>query len=289
MSNGDIQYLNVRKVFRDKTPKLAKIIPGFLYCFIERIIHQDGLNDLLSIHGHKFGAEFSRGCMEYHNVSIDVKGIDNIPLNGRYLFVSNHPLGGFDGIMLMTVIAEKFGDVRVMVNDILMNIENLRPVFLPINKHGSHSKEGAKTIDAAFETNIPILTFPAGLCSRKIKGKITDLEWKKNFLSKAINFKRDIVPIYFNGRNSNFFYNLSNFRKRIGIKINIEMFFLVDELYKHRNGKFSSVFGKPIQYKIFDKRLSLSDWAEKLKKHVYRLKDNPEQDFNADSAYIQNQ
>jgi 1-acyl-sn-glycerol-3-phosphate acyltransferase len=283
MSDQEIKYLNVRKVFHDKAPKLAKFIPGFIYRYVERIIHQDGLNDLISIHGLKFGAEFSRGCMEYHNVSVEVKGIDNIPLNGRYLFASNHPLGGFDGIMLMTIIDKRFGDVRVMVNDILMNIENLRPVFLPINKHGSNSKESAKAIDAAFESNIPMLTFPAGLCSRKINGQITDLEWKKNFIHKAVAFKRDIVPVYFNGRNSEFFYNLSNIRKKLGIKVNIEMFFLVDELYKHQNGHFSVTFGKPISYEIFDKQYSLNEWAEKIKKHVYQLKNNPEINFNADT------
>lgn len=272
--------LNIRKVFHDKSPKLAKMLPGYVYRHIERIAHQDELNDLIRRHGHKYGIEFSKACMEDFNVSIEVQGIENMPLNGRYLFASNHPLGGFDGIILMAVIGERFGNVRAMVNDILMNIENLRPIFLPINKHGGHGKESVKVLDEAFMTDIPILTFPAGLCSRKIKGQIADLEWKKNFIVKAIAFQRDIVPVYFIGRNSDFFYNLANFRKRIGLKINIEMFFLVDELYKHRNGKFSVIFGKPISYGILDKSLSQNEWAEVIKKHVYKLKENPEVDFN---------
>jgi 1-acyl-sn-glycerol-3-phosphate acyltransferase len=208
------------------------------------------------------------------------KGIENIPLNGRYLIASNHPLGGFDGIILMAVIGTRFGDVRAMVNDILMNIENLKPIFLPINKHGSHGKESAKAMDDALMQNMPILTFPAGLCSRKIDGQIMDLEWKKNFIVKTIAFQRDIVPVHFFGRNSGFFYNLANFRKRIGLKINIEMFYLVNELYKHRNGKFSVVFGKPISYMRFDKSLTPLEWAEAVKKHVYRLKENPDIDFD---------
>lgn len=152
---------------------------------------------------------------------------------------------------------------------------------MPINKHGSHGKESAKIIDDAYMQNLPILTFPAGLCSRKIKGSIIDLEWKKNFISKAVFYKRDIAPVHFIGRNSDFFYNLANFRKKIGLKINIEMFYLVDELYKHRNGKFIVIFGKPISYKVFDKTLSHAEWAERMKKHVYKLIGNPVLDFNA--------
>lgn len=271
--------LNIRKVFHDKSPKLAKLLPGFVYRYVERIAHQDELNDLIRRHGHKFGIEFSKACMEDFNVSVEIRGIENIPLDGRYLFASNHPLGGFDGIILMALVGERFGDIRALVNDILMNIENLKPIFLPINKHGHHGKESAKIIDEAYMQDMPILTFPAGLCSRKIKGQITDLGWKKNFITKAIASQRDVVPVHFFGRNSDFFYNLANFRKRIGLKINIEMFFLVDELYKHRNGKFSVVFGKPVSYKIFDKSLSQNEWAEVMKRHVYKLKDNPDLDF----------
>jgi 1-acyl-sn-glycerol-3-phosphate acyltransferase len=272
--------LNIRKVFRDKSPKLARLLPGFIYRYIERIAHQDELNDLIRRHGHRFGVDFAKACMEDFNVSVEVKGLENIPINGRYLFASNHPLGGFDGIILMALIGSRFGDIRAMVNDILMNIENLRPIFLPINKHGSHGKESALIIDNAFLQNMPILTFPAGLCSRKINNQIVDLEWRKNFIAKTTAFQRDVVPVHFFGRNSDFFYNLANFRKRIGLKINIEMFFLVDELYKHRNGKFSVVFGKPISYKVFNKSLTHLEWAAFVKKHVYKLKENPELEFN---------
>jgi len=272
--------LNIRKVFRDKSPKLAKLLPGFIYRYIERIAHQDELNDLIRRHGHRFGIDFAKACMEDFNVSVNVQGIENIPSDGRYIFASNHPLGGFDGIILMAIIGSRFGDVRALVNDILMNIENLKPIFLPINKHGSHGKESAKIIDEAYMQKIPIITFPAGLCSRKIKGQIIDLEWKKNFIAKAVTFQRDIVPVFFIGRNSDFFYNLANFRKRIGLKVNIEMFYLVNELYKHRNGKFSVIFGKPISYKIFDKSLTHAEWAGKVKEHVYKLKEYPDLDFN---------
>jgi putative hemolysin len=265
--------INIRRVFHNKNPKLARLIPGFVFNYIEHIAHQDGLNEILRTYGQQTGVDFAASCMDYFNVSIDIKGLENVPEGRRYLFVSNHPLGGFDGIILMVLIGKKLGDVRVLVNDLLMNIENLRPLFLPINKHGGHSKDAAKAIDETFETDVPMLTFPAGICSRKVKGVVTDLEWKKNFLHKAIEHKRDIVPIYFNGRNSNFFYNLANLRKRLGIKSNIEMFFLVDELFKHRNKTFQVTFGKPISYSVFTKELTLPEWSENIKRHVYKLKD----------------
>jgi 1-acyl-sn-glycerol-3-phosphate acyltransferase len=275
-----MEEINIRKVFKDKSPKLARLLPGFVYSYVEKIVHQDGLNDIIRRHGNKFGVEFAKACMKDFNVSIDVVGLENLPNDKRYLFSSNHPLGGFDGIILMSIIGEKFGNVRALVNDILMNIENLRPVFLPINKHGGNAKENVKLIDEVFMSDIQMLTFPAGLCSRKIKGEIVDLEWKKNFIVKAVSSKRDIVPVHFTGRNSEFFYNLSNFRKRIGIKVNIEMFYLVNELYKHTNGKFIVVFGKPIPYSTFDNSKTSSEWADLVKKHVYSLKNDANLTFN---------
>ena len=258
--------VNVRNIFADKNPKLARLIPGFIFRYIERIVHQKELNIFLTEHGEESGVPFIESAIRYFNVSIEVRNLENIPTEGRYLFVSNHPLGGFDGIILMKIIAENFGNMRVLVNDILMNIKNLESQFLPINKHGSQDKAAALAIDSAFQSDMHLLTFPAGLCSRKIKGEIVDLEWKKNFIHKAIATKRHIVPIHFSGRNSNFFYNLSKIRNLFGIKANIEMFYLVDELFKHRNGKFTITFGQPIDYAVFEnKKFDLKEWAGYVK------------------------
>ncbi len=272
--------INIRNVFAEKNPKLARLLPGFVYWYIEHVIHQRELNAFLALHGKKMNLPFLEEVIKYFNVTISSNGFENLAQNERYLFVSNHPLGGFDGIMLMKAISDNCGSVKVLVNDILMNIKNLEDFFLPINKHGSQDKSAALAIDEIFNSHTPLLTFPAGLCSRKINGKIVDLEWKKNFIQKAISSKRQIVPIYFKGRNSNFFYSLSNIRKRIGIKANIEMFYLVDELFKHRNGFFTITIGKPIDYKIFeDKKINPRIWAERVKSHVYELSENPDAKF----------
>jgi putative hemolysin len=271
--------IKIRKVFHDKNPKLAKLLPGFIYKYIEHVVHEDEINDILRRHGHKVGIEFSQAALKDFDVKVEVRGIENVQPNNKYLFISNHPLGGFDGILLMNTITKHFGNVKVLVNDILMNIKNLEPMFLPINKHGGHSKEAAIAIDEAFDSEIHILTFPAGLCSRKNNGRIEDLEWKKNFISKSIASKRDIVPIFFSGKNSNFFYNLSKLRNKLGIKANIEMFFLVDELFKHKHKTFTITFGKPLSYKLFSQKKTHKEWAELIKKHVYKLEKNPTETF----------
>lgn len=267
-----IMKIDVRKIFYDKNPKLAKLFPGFIFNWLERIVHQNELNSFLELYGEKTGSAFLDEAIKYFNVTTEIHGIEKVPVNGRYLFVSNHPLGGFDGIILMKILANKFGDVRVIVNDILMSIPNLQPLFLPINKHGQQNKPAAAIIDNAFMSDIPILTFPAGLCSRKIKGEITDLGWKKNFISKSVEYKRDIIPVYFDGRNSSFFYNLSNFRKMVGIKANIEMLYLVDEMFRHRNGFFKIYFGEPINYGTFNSSQNFNEWANKVREIAYNLK-----------------
>jgi putative hemolysin len=271
--------INIRKVFREKNKKLANLLPGFVFSYIEKIIHQKEANFILKEYGHLQGIDFLEASLRYFNITVDINGLENIPVNGRYLFVSNHPLGGFDGLVLIKILGHKFGPIKVMVNDILMNIKNLECFFLPINKHGNQNKQAVLLIDQTFASEIPILTFPAGLCSRKIKGEIVDLEWKKNFVSKAISSKRNIVPIYFEGQNSNFFYNLSNFRKKIGIKANIEMIYLVDELFKHKNKSFSITIGNVIGIEQFEKNKNHAQIALAVKEHVYNLSKNPNSVF----------
>jgi putative hemolysin len=174
-------------------------------------------------------------------------------------------------MVLLDEVGKFFPDVKFVVNDFLINVKNLEPVFVPVNKVGRQTAEYVAKIDAAYSSDCQILYFPAGLCSRKIKGKITDLEWHKNFINKAVKFKRDIIPVYFEGKNTNFFYNLANFRKRVGIKVNIEMLYLVDEMYKQKNSKINLVFGEPISYTTFDKTKTPTEWANYVREKVYSL------------------
>ena len=271
-SNSD-NYLkiDVEKVFASKSEKLAKLLPGFIIRYLKRIVHQDEINDFLSRNHHKQGIEFADSVLEELDVKFKIEGLENIDKNGRYLFASNHPLGGPDGIILISIFGKEFGNIKFLVNDILMNIKNLSNVFIPINKHGGQAKAAALQLENAYKSEATILTFPAGLVSRKQKGKIEDLEWKKSFIAKSIKHKRDIVPIHIDGRNSNFFYNLANLRKFFGLKSNLEMLYLPNELFKQRGKTFTVRIGKPVSYKTFDKSLSYDKWAEKMKRETYKL------------------
>lgn len=268
--NG-IKPIDIREVFKEKNPKLAKFIPGFVYNYITKIMHIHDVNEILAKYGAQQGIDFVHSAVEHFKVKENVVGLENIPSEGRFIFASNHPLGGFDGLLLMSNVNKILGPVRFLVNDVLMNIPQLESVFVPINKHGGHGRDVAKIVHEFYDSDVQILIFPSGYASRKIKGKITDLEWKKHFIQKSIQYQRDIIPVHVSGKNSNFFYNLANFRKTFGIKWNLEQFFLPDETFKHREQKFTISFGKPIPYTHFDKSKKLTEWADFVREKVYSM------------------
>ncbi len=273
--------INIRDLFMDKNPSLARWIPGFIYRLLSRILRIEFFNNsLLYHHGHKMDVDFARATIEVLNVSLEVKGRENLQAEGRYIFVSNHPLGGYDGMMIISELSRTYNQLKVLVNDLLTNVKNMQGLFVPINKHGAQAMENVRRINSIFESDEQVMTFPAGLVSRRKNGVIKDSEWQKSIINKAVQTKRGLVPIHVTGRNSNFFYNLSNFREFLGIKANLEMFFLPNEGYKHRNKHFVITFGKPISYEIFDKRFTPNGWAQLVKDHVYMIADNPQINFS---------
>lgn len=273
--------INIKDLFMDKNPSLARWIPRFIYRLLSRILRIDFVNDsFLYPHGHKKDVDFARATIEVLNVSLEVKGRESLPVEGRYIFASNHPLGGYDGMMIISELSRTYRHLKVLVNDLLTNVKNMEGLFVPINKHGAQAIENIRRINTIFESDEQVITFPAGLVSRRTNGVIRDPEWQKSVITKAVQSKRDLVPIHVTGRNSNFFYNLSNFRKFLGIKANLEMFFLPNEGYKHRNKHFVITFGKPIPYETFDKRFSPKKWAQLVKDHVYLIADDPQNNFS---------
>lgn len=262
--------INIEKVLSDKSPVLKKFLPGFMINYLKRVIHEDTINLYLTKFGHLNGLDFIEASLAEMNTMIEVTGIENVPKEGGCIIASNHPLGGLDGLALMLAVGKKRKDIVFPVNDILMNIKNLEPLFIPINKHGSNT-QNIKIINDTFASDKLICYFPFGLVSRKKKGKIMDLEWKSTFISKAKRFKRNIIPTHIGGRNSNFFYNLSNIRKALGIKANIEMLYLVDELLKQSNSTLRITFGPVIPFDTFDSRHTKAEWAELMRKYSYKL------------------
>ncbi len=266
-----IERLDIKKVFHNKSPKIARWIPGFIYKYLKKIAHENLMNELIQDFGHLEGFEFSKAIIKRFNINIIIKGEENLPKEGRYLFASNHPLGGFDGHIIMFLVGQRYGGYKFLVNDILMQLKNMHSVFIPINKHGRQATDLAEQLHRAYQSDNQILTFPAGLVSRRIKGQIIDLEWKKSFITKAKQYKRDIIPLHMGGRNSNFFYNLANLRKNLGIKANIEMLYLINETVKHQNKAITVKFGKPISWETFDSSKRPKEWAKWVKDKVYKM------------------
>jgi putative hemolysin len=270
----DIQLIDVKKVLNSKNPALGKTIPSFVVNYLKKIVHQQELNEFLKLYGHLKNAELIYAGLQHFKIRYNVYGKENIPAEGRYIFVSNHPLGGLDGLVFIYELSRYFDEIKFPVNDILTNIENLNGIFLPVNKHGTQGKEAARLLEEAYASDCQILYFPAGLCSRKKKGKIKDLMWHKSFITKSVSHKRDVVPAYFSGRNSDFFYNLSNLRNFLGIKANIEMLYLADEIFKQKDKEIDLVFGPKIPWSTFDKSKSPVEWAEWVRSKSYDLKPN---------------
>lgn len=272
------KQIDIENVIRSKNPKILKFIPRFLLSYLKKILHEDELNIAIENHKDQEGLDFVEGILKAFGAKINVINPQNIPYSGKYIIASNHPLGGLDGLALMHVVGKVRKDIVFPVNDLLLFLKNLKPLFIPINKHGKNT-ENIKLIEETFASDILVLYFPAGLCSRKQKGKIYDLEWKNTFIKKAVQYQRDIIPVHIDGKNSNFFYNLANLRKWFGIKANIEMLYLVDEMYNQYEKDINITFGKPISYKVLENIYKSKEWAEKIKGHVYNLRENKEAEF----------
>lgn len=267
--------IDIDEIVRGKAGAKARFVPRFVLSWLKRIIHQDEVNEFILSEGDKQGMPWLDDCMEYLGTTLNVKGLENLPddSDGRlFTFVSNHPLGGPDGVALGHLLGHRYdGRIKYLVNDLLMNLHGLAPFFVPINKTGKQSRDFPRLVEAAFGSPNHIIMFPAGLCSRRINGQIHDLPWQKTFITKSVETRRDIVPIRFNGRNSDFFYRIANVGKRLGLKFNIAMLYLVDELYKNRGKTFDVTIGKPIPYSTFDKSRKPQEWAAYVEDIVYKL------------------
>ena len=265
MTERQPQVLDLEQIIRSRAGNRAKYIPQFL------IAHQDFINGYLK-EGY-VGVEFCENSLKYLGVELEVKGLENLPKDGRkYTFVSNHPLGAIDGVTLGAVIGKEYdGKVKYLLNDLLMNLKGLAPLGIPINKIGGQARNLPKLIDEAFHSENQMLVFPAGLCSRKIDGKIQDLPWGKAFVTKSRQTGRDIIPIHFEGQNSERFYKVASWQKKLGLKFNIAMLMLPDEMYKSTGRKYKVTFGKPIPVETLDRTKTDIEWAQDIRRIVYEL------------------
>ena len=275
METVNKETINIDKILHDKMGNKAKFVPRPLVSWLKKILHQDEVNRYLWESRHLSGTEWLEECVRYLDMSIELVGEENLPdkNDGKlYAFVSNHPLGGEDGVALGAIIGRHYdGRFRYLVNDLLMNLPGLAPVCIPINKTGSQSRNFPAMVEAGFKSDNHMLMFPAGICSRRRDNVVRDIEWKKTFITKSVEYQRDIVPIHFGGQNSDFFYKLANFSDKYVKKVNIAMLFLVDEMYKNVHKHFRVAIGKPIPWQTFDKSRTPAQWAQYVQDIVYKL------------------
>lgn len=267
--------IDIDKILESKMGARKKYVPRPLVAWLKHIVHQDEVNDFLWRSKDKTGVEWLEECVSYLDMTLKIHGAENLPAtdDGRlYTFVSNHPLGGQDGVALGAIIGRHYdGRFRYLVNDLLMNLPGLAPLCIPINKTGNQSRNFPAMVEQGFKSDNHMLMFPAGICSRRHNGTIRDIAWKKTFITKSVEYKRDIVPIHFSGRNSDFFYRLANFSDKYVRKVNIAMLFLADEMYKNVHKTFDVTIGKPIPWQTFDKNRTPAQWAQYVKDIVYDL------------------
>lgn len=265
--------IDIDKIIKNKMGGKTNFIIGLAAKWLKHIVHEDEVNRYLWASRNEKGTDWLEECVRYLDMSLDVVG--NLPDkdDGKlYTFVSNHPLGGADGVALGSIIGRHYdGKFRYLVNDLLLNLPGLKPVSIGINKTGKQGRDFPRMVEAGFQSDNHMLMFPAGLCSRKIDGRIHDIPWKKTFVSKSVEYKRDIVPIHFSGQNSAKFYSIANFCSKMHLKFNFAMLFLVDEMYKNVHKSFRITIGKPIPWQTFDGSKTPMEWAKYVEDKVYDL------------------
>lgn len=266
-----MKHIDLASSIKESDSDFLKKLPGFVVRMLEKIIKQDEINEILNKYKDCEGVEFHRNIIKEFNLTIEVEGLENLPENRKCFFLSNHPFGIVDGLVLTKTVLDKYGNFKAIGNESFKFIPNLRPYIALVNPYGMSSKSYVTELEKVYQSDVAITHFPAGIVSRRIDGKIQDFEWQKSFITRAISCQRDIVPIYFHGRNSNLFYGINLVRKTLGIKTNVELALLPRELFLKRNKTIRYKVGKPIPWQKFDHSMNHVQWAQKVRAHVYNM------------------
>ena len=267
--------VDIEKVIRSQKNRYIKNMPNFAVRYIKKIIREDELNKITEYAGETQGIEFIKKSMEYLNINCNFFNKENIPPEGRYIFAGNHPLGGIDFFAAVLSISDNYENIKAIANEMLMHVKPLQDIFLPVNVFKHNSKKAKEAIIKAMASeDTQMMTFPAGEVARKYNGILDDGKWHRSFIRNAVEFKRDIIPVFIDAENSKKFYRVANARRTLRLKTDIELFLLPQELIKQKNKIINVTFGKPISYKTFDKNKQICEWAQEVKKIVYGLKKN---------------
>ncbi len=266
------KYIDVAKSIKESDSKFLTKLPSFVVRLISKIVKEKQINELLNKYSDDIGGDFLKNILKELNITLDIEGLENLPKNEKCFFTSNHPFGIIDGLILTSIVSHKYGHLKAIANDAFDYIPHLKPFIISVNVYGKSSKEHITALEKTYQSNVPITHFPAGAVSRIINGKIQDDVWKKSFVKKAKQHKRDIVPFYIHGKNSNLFYSVYRIRKWLGISQNIELVLLPGEMFKKRNKIIKISIGNLITHSSLDKRASDSEWAQKIRNQVYQLR-----------------
>jgi putative hemolysin len=263
------RFIDIEKILKEKAPTLYKLLPRFILNWLKRKLHEDDINKAMNHLEPFHGLEYNTEILKYLNIKVEAFGVENLPKTGGIIIASNHPLGGMDGMALIKASGDIRSDVKFIVNDVLKNLKNFGDVFVGVNKVGGKSRDSLQFVEKVYATDSAILVFPAGLVSRKFPEGIRDLPWNKSFINKAIKYNKPIVPVFIEGKNSSFFYNFARWRKRLGIKGNLEMLFLPDEMFKQQGNTIKIHFGKPIEPSLFYAIYTPQKWSDIMHDYIY--------------------
>ncbi len=265
------KHLNLTKLLKSSDSKSLRRLPWFVVKILEKIICQDQMNYVINKYIDSVGVSFQPQVIKEFNITLNVRGVENLPSNSRCFFVANHPFGVIDGLILTYYVGQKYGDLRAIGNDAFLNVPPLRPLIAAVNVYGRSSKEYISALEQVYTSDIAITHFPAGEVSRVFNGRVQDAPWQKSFITKAVSSKRDVVPFYFDGGNSRLFYSIYKLRNKLGISANLELMLLPREMFKKRNKTVSLVIGKPIPWESFNSSATHYEWAQKVREHVYKM------------------
>ena len=268
------KYIDVAKSIKESNSKLLSKFPYFVVRLISKIVKEKEINEILNKYSDDISGDFLQNVLKEFNITLDIEGLENLPNNEKCFFASNHPFGIIDGLILTSIVNYKYGHLKAIANDAFDFIPHLKPFIISVNVYGQSSKEHITALENTYQSNMPITHFPAGAVSRITAGKVQDDVWKKSFVKKAIQHKRDIVPFYIHGKNSNLFYSVYIIRRWFGISQNIELILLPSEMFKKRNKTIKINIGKSIPHSSLDKTATNTEWAQKIRNQVYQLGKN---------------
>jgi len=283
-----MNHISTKEIIKSKFPSFLSGFPDvfskIFYLSLDRILFIPRINRFLEKHGDKTGIEFIEELFDELDISYKLSNKDRekIPSEGKLIIVANHPLGGLDGLVLLKLVSEIRNDVKIIANDVLMNIQNLADYFLPFDLLSKKDlKKNYTLISEALKKENAIIIFPAGEVARLTVNGIKDKKWNKGAVYFAEKFQTPVLPIFIRGRNSFLFYFISLFSKKLS------MFLLPYELFNKKNKSYEIKIDHPISPKAFNTKYQRIEFLTKsLKKHLYLIGRNKKGVFETEKNVI---